>query len=67
MTLYKQKYSSVYINESKVFHETEVSSFLTARRSLIYASFDTFGAKIGRLFTQQSVFKVSSEIDICAM
>ena len=29
-------------------------------------SFDTFGAKNGRLFTQQSVFKLSSQNDFWA-
>ena len=50
-----------------IFVNTLVSgTHIRSSSPINYASFDTFAAKIGRLFSSQSVFKVSSEIEFLA-
>ena len=58
ITVKHYKYSSVHINESRVLHNTEVTSFLTDRRFLKPDYFNQH---------QQLVFRVTSEIEFGAI
>ena len=44
-------------------HSLNLDGLPFPKAFFISTSFDTFGAKIGRLFSSQLVFKVSSEIN----